>query len=774
MLAAYGAFVALLLAASLIGQATRQLCGLRAWRWTGPAVGFAALLLIADASIKLPGGGSTSLGVVIALVVVSLVIVTRKRARVAFTAGLLTATPIVVIVGVLGSANYLINQRFGIPGVTVDDDLAAFLFWAKTLAAHHSLTGTAVAGYPLGGVALAGTLGSIPGMNVLAGYQGMLIVTPVAIGLTTLELFDESTAIVRICAATVVSLAYLIAAYVAEGAFKEPIQALLIVAIAFVLRELAESPRRRPAVVALVAILVAGMTANYSYPGLAWPLLVIGVWLVLNGIRARRTLSLSSVPGLLAQFAVGVVVFVVVALPEVVHFEAFRRAEVSTINTPGGNFADRLPWREVFGLWFSDDFRVWQSDALNLQHLLLVLAVGAFLFGLYQVWSRRELSVLALLAGTLGVALATRWNTTAYNGAKALVVLSPVAVLISVYGFVAVISNHSRPIVGPLAAVMRCRAVARTLRPMAALLGCAFGLACLWSVGLVMRSAPVGPLDHASELAAIDRRLTGARVLILGQDPFSAWQLLGTHLGYLSQYDIPSVPITFRPMRPFVPGQPADFASIKPTSLDDFEYVVTTRSAFASVPPPNWHRLMATRSYEVWERRGATAPYSLLPNQPTSAPGGVLDCKTPAGRAVSRTGGVALVRSPPVVLSRATFPNGGLVASGTLFNRRVTVPPGRWQLSLQYTSATPITVRAPGLAATLPPTLEAVGQYWAVGEIRSRARPLTLSLYVHAAPPLATRRLTVLGSIALVRADASPHLVPVRQACGRYIDWYRT
>jgi hypothetical protein len=769
MLSAYGACAILLAVASILGRAICGVCGVDRWTWTAPAVGFAALLTVVDAVIRLPGGGWTSLFVVLTLVVASIGFVARKGLGIDAGSLALAAGPVVVAVAVFASGSYLINNDFGIPGVSILNDFAGHLPWAEALREHDSPFKLIIPGYPIGCFALAGTVGRLPGISVLAAFQGILIVTPVILAVTTLALFERLGLFARVLASTVVSLAYLITAALAEGAFKEPIEALLIVAIALCLQDIARGTVRwHRAATVPIAVLIAGSVANYSYPGLTWPLLIIATWLALEAFRRRRTITRALAVRAIGAGLIGVAALALLSLPEIVRFHAFAQAQVATIDAQTGNVPTVLPWRETLGIWFSDDFRVWQTESLNLQHALLVFAVAVFVFGIVQAWRRGESSLLALLAAALVVALYTRHTANAYNGAKALMVLSCAAVLVSVRG------------VFPTGRVrFHGKRRTLTLESAGALAAALFGMACLWSDGLVLRGAQVGPLTHTHELQKLDRMLAGHTVLFLGEDDFAAWELRGTRLAYLAIYDIPSLPVTFRPGYPFVVGEPADFNTFSTQSLNDFDYVVATRTAYASVPPANWHPVAATRFYQVWARTGVTAS-DAVPSGAGSAPGQLVNCSTPAGKALSRIQGTALVTAPPVVLDGsdwqgaafAHLPGASVVAAGMTVGQQVTLPPGRWQLSLQYTSATSLTVHTRGLKSELPAALEHQGPYWPVGDVTSTGSPLSVSIAVHAPPPLATSRSAFLGNIAFVRVDASPRRVPLRAACGEYVNWY--
>jgi hypothetical protein len=771
MLGAYVCCAIICVASLTLGRAIWSLCGTDRWTWTAPAVGFAGLLVIVDITIRLPGGGWTSLSVVIVLLMLSATLIVRNGLGIEIDALLGTALPVVLVVAVLASGNYLINENFGIPGVSMLNDFAGHLPWTEALSTHNAPFKLIIPGYPLGCFALAGTLGKLPGVSVLAAFQGILIATPILIAITTMVLFAPLSTFFRVMAATVVALAYLITAAFVEGAFKEPIEALLIVAIALSLQELARISERRHLAAAIpIAVLVAGSVANYSYPGLTWPGLIVGSWLVLEALRRRHTISRSLVGQVFAVAVVGTTTLILLALPEIFRFHAFEQAQVATLDAQTGNVPTMLPWRETLGIWFSDDFRIWQTQSLDFQHALLIFAAAVFSFGVVQAWRRCEAGLLAMLAAALVVATYARNTANAYNDAKAMMVLSCAVVLVCIRGVL--------PTGALRLGVRQGQRDIPKLQIAGALVAVLFAAACLWSAGLVLRNSLVGPSNHDSELAHLDPMLRGHNVLFLGQDDFAAWELRGTHLAYLTTYDIPSLPISFRSNKPFVVGEPADFDTVTAQTLNDFSYVVTPRSAFASVPPPNWHPVAGTRFYEVWARVGPTAPHATLAEE--GGPGAILNCSTPAGRILSRTHGTALVRVPPVVLDGGGWqglvaviqPDASVLQAGAKATQQVTLPPGYWQLSLQYTSQTSLEVRAGELNSVLPAAVEHQGPYWSAGNITSTGKPLTIQVDVHAPPPLATNHGAILGNIALVRVGVASKMVPLHAACGRYVDWY--
>jgi hypothetical protein len=118
------------------------------------------------------------------------------------------------------------------------------------------------------------------------------------------------------------------------------------------------------------------------------------------------------------------------------------------------------------------------------------------------------------------------------------------------------------------------------------------------------------------------------------------------------------------------------------------------------------------------------------------------------------------------------------------------LPPGRWELSLQYDATRPVTVSGPGYEQTLPGNLDYRGTapFWALGEIRVRkGGPVRLTASVESPPAigrlLGTESVAHLGAIAATAARGGyvrgrrplpgegERLAGLAVSCGRYGDW---
>ena len=299
---------------------------------------------------------------------------------------------------------------------------------------------------------------------------------------------------------------------------------------------------------------------------------------------------------------------------------------------------------------------------------------------------------------------------------------------------------------------------------------------------LALRDAPVGSLAHDRELAPIRARVAGQPTFFLVNDDFGVWELRGAVIAR-PQFLYTPLALRLNPEKPFRGGEPLDFDSADPASLDRVRYVVTTRTPFASSPPENFKLVMTTPSYLLWERTGRTQPRHVLPED--GQPAARLDCTVASNRALSRQAGVAHVLPDPVV-GHADDWSPVIRGAGQSASQRLQLPAGSWDLSLQYVSRQAVRVQADGLDRRMPANLERLGAYFLVGTVRSNGGPMTVTASTERLPLVArllgakgvTRALISadhrpLGALVATRHGDTGETIPLSQACGRYVDWYR-
>jgi hypothetical protein len=245
--------------------------------------------------------------------------------------------------------------------------------------------------------------------------------------------------------------------------------------------------------------------------------------------------------------------------------------------------------------------------------------------------------------------------------------------------------------------------------------------------------------------------------------------------------------------------QKFDFDAVTVRTLDRFPFVITTRAAYASGPPPAFRPVRETRDFVLWKRTRPVGTRRTLAEG--SSPGVVLGCRSREGRRLSRTGGSATVFAARPVVGGRWSPSPTL-DSASPASQALDLPAGSWEVSLQYDATRPLHVTAPGLEATLPANLDYRGSvpYYPAGQATVRhGGPVRFTVRVER-PPLTGRLLGTkseahLGAIAASPAGRDPLVaagssasaggrsapipgegerrIPLAQACGQYLDWYR-
>jgi hypothetical protein len=320
-------------------------------------------------------------------------------------------------------------------------------------------------------------------------------------------------------------------------------------------------------------------------------------------------------------------------------------------------------------------------------------------------------------------------------------------------------------------------------------LGVVFIAGAAYSSLLVLRDTPIAPPGHGSQLRAFLPRIADKSVLYAGQDRFAQWELRGSNT-HIPLIEFPDDLVQERSTKPFDTGvsySPIDFDSFTAGTLDRFDYVVTTRAAYQSKPPPNFRAVQRTADYILWKRSGRT-PRKRTTLLEGGAPAAPLDCVAPESRLIVSRPGTGSLFPTPVVGPKENWDNGPELGLGEQSSQSLSLPAGRWNLSLQYFSPVPIRLRAPqaGFEQRLPAALDGQrpnqltlfndGQYWPAGSIDLSA-PARLRFTVEVDEPNTLQRLTgydgkaFLGELT-ARAAEPERRVPLARACGSWVDFY--
>ena len=821
MIGAILAAALVVVAAMVIGQAILAISGRREWSWLAPGVGLAALLIIGAATVRLPGR-STTAAIVIALV--SLAAAVYLYQRVEGTRELLRAgLPPALIAGALISLPFLITGRVDVLGVgLINDDMASHLLIADFLR-NPSGVETPVfvqGGYPFGPHAIVAGLTDGTSATLVESFAGLTLALAALTALTALAFLGHLPPVRRTIAAVLAAIAYLGASYLVSGAFKEPLQALILIAFALTLADLVgmrsfdavkaavgrggpkgtatgasptdsagpELPARaadagvagRDAsagtrgadsagplstgailVRALpLGVLAAGSIFNYSLAGLLW---IGAVGVLVIGARFFLGPPVEITPELRrTALRLGFIVVAVVALSTVqewgriADFTRLESLNPDRFESDLGNLRGAISPLEALGVWPSGEYRISASNAgvpAPLFYLGGLLAAVGLGIGLLWAWREKRLALPLALVATLAIWGLASVASTPYIAAKALAIGAPIAMIVA--------------LAGVLVPGSRLRfAVAVLLVP-----------AALLSSFLAIRQAPVAPAAHRSELADIRRPVRNDKLLFLGRDDFIAHEMRRARIfaPIINHYNVDEV----AKLQPFQKGREKfDFDAVSARVLDRVTFALTTNGGPVSQPPEEFEAVAMTPSYTLWKRQAPVQPRETLDEG--VAPGAVLDCSTPEGRSLSRESGVAAVwPAEPIEGAVDAWAPKAEATHERAATQTLDLPPGDWEISLQYDSRRPITVSAPGLEERLPANLDFRGPspYFPVGTVSVGERT-ELPVSISVDRPNSIARLLGAPNDAHLRGLAATPVGPIeqvalREACDRYVDWYR-
>ncbi len=590
MIGTYAAVLAVCGASLALGQAAIALCGARRWSWLAPAVGLALLCALCWGTVRLGGDGTLA---AVAVLVLTLAAIALLWGRVEGGGAALRAGWPVALAALLATAlPFAVEGHFGILGTSFNPDMSQHLLAADRLA--HGAGGQLLhQGYPLGPHAIVVALNKGLGVGLVQGFSGLTVAVAVLASLTALAAFAELRAVPRTAGALLVGLAYVVASYFAQGAFKETIQALLVLAFALALRESGRSWRDLPLRFVPAALLAAGSVYVYSFPGLLWLGGTAVIWALgeLTFNRIGPSGRPVATPVLLAFLA-----FLVLVAPEIGRMVDFHSFETFDPNGPGlGNLFGQVSPFEALGIWPSGDFRLAPGDGA-------VPAIGYYLgaafafvllaWGAVSCWRRRETAVLAALGAAALAFAAARVGGTPYTAAKAIEIAAPLAVLTILLPLLRQADLRFSGDVNREGDVDQ-RGGGR-IAPAAATL---FVLAAAVCSLLALVNAPIGPTSYSSSLTGLRPLIAGGSTLVLASDelladqhggPFISWELRGGRVCIAAASEAGDAP---------PPG---------------VRFVVT-RGGAASPPFPRFRVRRVAPPYVLWEATGPVSGKSPCP-----------------------------------------------------------------------------------------------------------------------------------------------------------------
>jgi hypothetical protein len=541
----YAAVVAVCVASLALGQAAILLCGGRRWSWLAPAVGLALLCAVCWATVRMPGDGVVSALVVLALTVASVAYLWRRVEGVG--EALRVGWPVALLALLGASIPFVVEGHFGILGTSFNPDMSQHLLTADRLAAGQG-SQLLHQGYPLGPHSVVVALNKGLGVGLVQGFSGLTVAVAVLAPLTALAAFRELPLVPRVAGALLVGLAYVVASYFAQGAFKETMQALFLLAFVLALRESGRDWAGLQLRFVPAALIAVGSIYTYSFPGLIW----LGGAAVLyalasvagdtvGGTAPEEALATGRGGGSPAVAgpatrAVGLalIAFLVLTLPELPRMIDFHSFETFDPNGPGlGNLFGQISPFEAFGIWPSGDFRLAPGDGAvpaAAYYLGIAFALVLLIHGVGRLGRRRETAILSGLAAVALAYAAARVGGTPYTAAKAIEIGAPLVALAILFPLLPKVAWF----VGRAGDDKGTKE--RSGGALAALAAAPFALAAGACTLLALGNAPVGPTSYSSKLNDFRRVVGAGPTLVLASpqlleeehgEPFLAWEMRG-------------------------------------------------------------------------------------------------------------------------------------------------------------------------------------------------------------------------------------------------------
>jgi hypothetical protein len=734
----------------------------------GP-VGLAALIAVCSFTIRLPHRATTTL---VVLVVIALASVVVLRGRVLpSSVSLAVAVPAALLTLLIASIPFIASGHVSVLGIGINNDLAGHLHYTAWLEDPSGIAPHAVReGYPVGPHGLAAAIAKATGAEPLSTVLGLILAIPVLTAIAALAVLREVKLLLRVIAAALTALPFLAASTLAIGGFKETIMALLVIGLALGLRELDKGTGDRRGVLVALGVLMAGMLGVYSYPGVAYALVIGAVWAVFELVALRRRGGGEQFFATLKKLAplalIPLALIALVALVDVSRIRDFAKLVGDVFDAPS-RFKEAISPFEALPLWPSGSF-VEGKAGLDGYLAFGIAGLVALAIGVAHSIRRRETALLATLIALIAVYLITLTGGY-YVQAKALAVAAPLIALLAFRGLLGTWGPADRP--RPALPVLR------------AILATAFIAIAAYSSFLALRDARVAPPEYAqAQLGEFRPIVRGKHVLSLTSDRFTDYWLRGASVQSPARFAEENI----LPRQGKFERLPVDFDSVVPGALDRFDYAVTTTAAYKSAPPSNFKPVEQTKDFVLWKRVGKTPQIGILPEQ--ERPGAIDNCKNPKLRQIvadAEKQGYDTARVQPTVGvgKRLFWAPGSSLTSGESISQQLKMPKGTWQLSLQYYSPIlDITVSADGLHTTLPPTADGgvifrtdQGPFWPVGAVTSNGGPVKITVsaggYSGLQKALGVDQGADIGNVTATQPENARE-VPLSQACGLYIDHY--
>ncbi len=351
--------------------------------------------------------------------------------------------------------------------------------------------------------------------------------------------------------------------------------------------------RAGPAGIIPFAIVLAGGVAALGVGFGAWALAAV----VVLGVVAIRDVAAGRqrVRQLLPLIAAGGGVLLVGALSTWIELSRSVQVAQGVASTSNpGNLQAGLRTVQVFGTWLVGSYeQVPAGGRLTVSYAIVAVTLAAAVLGGMRIVYMGEYALAGWIALMIAVGLGLGLYATTWVDAKALLLTSPVVVLLAWGGF----------------AALRSSANGRGLR--AAALAVAVVLVGGIGVSDAMQyhSSNLAPTARYDELASLNARFAGrGPTLYVAFDEYALYALRDLDVSGL---DFMYPPAGLRLMGGH--GYPVDLDRVPPAALLPYPLIVTRRDPTASDPPSAYRLAWQGTYYQVWARRhGAPAAIAHL------------------------------------------------------------------------------------------------------------------------------------------------------------------
>jgi hypothetical protein len=367
-----------------------------------------------------------------------------------------------------------------------------------------------------------------------------------------------------------------------------------------------------------IALVLAAGTSALGVAFGVWALVTLAVLAAALAVALRaRALTPRAALGLIAAAAA---VAAVAALPTLTHLSGSVQVASNIASTGNpGNLHSPLRAIQSLGVWLSDSYKLHpRGTSSTLTHALALVALLAAVAGAVRLLRARAFALAGWIALMLLAWLVVSQSVTTWAGAKALMLSSPVVLLLAWAGVAALASPLPRLAsardAGGAGVAARRGAVARgpVRRGSAGLaIAAALGVALLGgelvSDAMQYRSSNLAPTARYERLASLDARFRGqGPALFTDFDEYALYEL--------RDLDVGGPDFVFPP--PALAGlaggygNPVDLDRAAPAALQRYPLIITRRNPLQSRPPVAYVLAAQNRYYDVW-RRAPRAPIAI-------------------------------------------------------------------------------------------------------------------------------------------------------------------